>query len=509
MTTTFERAQAKLRRYREADDGANLFVREQLHAEPDPWQDDALRAYHRGKQRTCLKACKNPGKTAVLAWCAWHFLSVYPHPNVAGTSISGDNLRDNLWKEMAKWQLRSPLLVNQFQWTAERIFLRAHPATWWMSARKWSRAADPSVQSATLAGLHADYLLFILDETGSMPRAIMPTAEAALGSGVVTKLVQAGNPEKLEGPLYDACGPDKATWNIIDITGDPDDPLRAPRVSLQWARDQIAKYGRESPWVRVNVLGKFPEASINALLGIEEVERAMERDAKPDAYAWAQKRLGIDVARFGDDLTVLFPRQGIVAFKPVYMSHARGSAPSVDIASRVAMAELRWHHELEFFDDTVGWAHGAIDIRRASGKAPIAVAYDRPCFDPRFANMRAYIWMTGCQWVREFGVLPRVPELVGEMTVPTYTFANGKFLLEPKDEIKKRLGRSPNYADALFNTFAIPDMPGEADNILARLGIDDKRHAKTEWNPYEDHEHAQRERAAMEFDPFERGRDSI
>jgi phage terminase large subunit len=154
---------------------------------------------------------------------------------------------------------------------------------------------------------------------------------------------------------------------LIEVTGDPDDPKRAPRVDRQWALDQITKYGARAPWVLVNVFGKFPPASINALLGIEEVQEAMKRTLKEDAYAWAQKRLGIDVARFGDDLTVLFPRQGLAAFKPVPMSHPRGSPVSVDIANRVALAQKRWKHEMEFYDDTVGWAHGAIDIRRSQG----------------------------------------------------------------------------------------------------------------------------------------------
>lgn len=510
MSDAASRAKSRIRYYREAPDGVVQFAREQLHMEPDPWQADAFIKYQTGKSRTVMKACKNPGKTASLSVIAWHFLSCYPNPNVIATSITGANLRDGLWKEMGVWQQRSAWLQDEFTWTAERIFLKTRPATWFMSARQWSKRADPNVQANTLAGIHNDYLLFILDETGGMPRAVMAAADAALGSGIVVRLVQAGNPEKLEGPLYDACTRERHLWNVIDITGDPDDPNRAPRVSITWAREQIEKYGKDSPWVLVNVYGKFPPASINALLGIEDVEEAMKRSAREDAYQWAQKRLGIDVARFGDDLTVLFPRQGIVAFKPIAMSHVRGSAPSVDIANRVALAEQRWKHEMEFFDDTVGWAHGAIDVRRASGKSPIAVAYDRPSFDPRYYNTRAYIWMTGRDWVLNGGVLPNMPELVPELTTPTYTYHQGKFMIEPKDEIKKRLGRSPNYADALFNTFAVPDAPGgERDALIKMFGLDDRAHAKTEWDPYADRAQADRDKAAMEFDPFERGRDTI
>lgn len=510
MSDSVRRAKERIRYYREAPDGVVRFAIEQLKMEPDPWQADAMIAYQTGKKRTVLRACKNPGKTAVLAVFSWHFLACFPHPNVVATSITAANLRDGLWKEMGLWQTRSAWLADEFTWTAERIFLKQHPATWWMSARQWSKRADPQVQANTLAGVHNDYILFVLDETGDYPRAVMAAADAALGSGIVSRLVQAGNPTRLDSPLYDACNTQRTMYNVIEITGDPDDPKRAPRVDIEWAREQIRMYGRESPWVLVNVFGKFPPSSINSLLGIEDVQEAMSRMAMEDAYKWAQKRLGIDVARFGDDLTVLFPRQGIVAFKPIAMSHARGSAPSVDIANRVALAEQRWKHEMEFFDDTVGWAHGAIDVRRASGKSPIAVAYDRPSFDPRYYNTRAYIWMTGRDWVLNGGILPNMPELVAELTTPTYTYHQGKFMIEPKDEIKKRLGRSPNYADALFNTFAVPDAPGgERDSLIKMFGLDDRAHAKTEWDPYADRAQADREKAAMEFDPFERGRDTI
>ena len=59
-------------------------------------------------------------------------------------------------------------------------------------------------------------------------------------------------------------------------------------------------------------------------------------------------------------------------------------------------------------------------------------------------------------WVKSGGALPNVPELVAELTTPTYTFVGGKIMLEDKDQVKKRLGRSPDLADALALTFAYP-----------------------------------------------------
>src|SRR5260370_17802431 len=81
---------------------------------------------------------------------------------------------------MAKWQAKSALLQANFQWTRTRIFAKAAPETWWMSARSWARTADRQQQGNTLAGLHADHILSILDEAGGKPAAGMASAQAAL-----------------------------------------------------------------------------------------------------------------------------------------------------------------------------------------------------------------------------------------------------------------------------------------------------------------------------------------
>src|SRR6185437_12297801 len=147
------------------------FVREVFGVVPDPWQVEVLEAFpHR--QRLAMKACKGPGKTAVEAWLAWNFLLTRPSPKVAAVSVTAENLADNLWAEMAKWQQRSPILQRAFEWNKTRIFSRQHPETWWMSARSWTRTADRQQQGSTLAGLHADFVLFILDESGGIPDAV-------------------------------------------------------------------------------------------------------------------------------------------------------------------------------------------------------------------------------------------------------------------------------------------------------------------------------------------------
>lgn len=432
-----------------------LFVRENFHVEPDAWQVRALRAFARGK-RLAMKACKGPGKTAVLAWIVWCFIATRPYANVAATSISGDNLADGLWKELAKWQQRSAFLTAYFEWQKTRIVQRQSPATWWASARSWSKSADAAQQSNTLAGLHADAMLFVIDEAGGVPRAVAATAEAALASGLDTKLVIAGNPTHTEGPLWDACATHRHLWDVVEITGDPDDPERSPRISREWARQQIEMYGRDNPWVLVNVFGQFPPASLNALLGPNEVTAAMRRHLRADQYEYAQKRIGVDCARFGDDRTVLFPRQGLAAFKPEVMRGKRGP----EIAARLIAGKVKWGSEMELVDDTGGWGQSTVDSLITAGYAPISVQFHGPAIDARYANRRAEMWMQMAEWVKRGGALPEIPELVAELTTPTYTITPaGKFQIEDKKLVKERLGRSPDLADALALTFALPEMP--------------------------------------------------
>lgn len=458
------------------------FVREELHVEPDLWQQEVLRIFPHN-QRIAMKACKGPGKTTLLSWLAWNFLATRPHPKIAATSITKDNLEDGLWPEMAKWQNNSKFLKEAFVWQKTRIFSRSHPETWWMSARTWAKAADQTQQANTLAGLHADYLLFILDEAGGIPDAVMAAAEAGLSTiGGEHKILIAGNPTHLEGPLYRACTSERHLWYVVEITGDPDDPKRAPRIAIQWAKEQIEKYGRDNPWVLVNVFGQFPPSSINALLGVEEVTAAMKRHLPEDAYNWSQKRLGIDVARFGDDRTVIFPRQGLAAFHPIIMRHARDSAVSVDIANRVMLEKNRFGSEMEFFDDTVGWAHGAIDVMRAAGNTPFGIAFNGKAMDPRYFNKRAEMWMELAKWVQGGGALPNIPELVRELTAPTYTYSAGKFQLEEKGQIKLRLGFSPDLGDGLALTFASP----EASRVELIPGYSPPNPMKSDWNPFDE-----------------------
>jgi hypothetical protein len=444
------------------------FVRELFDVTPDPWQDEVLRAFP-DRPRLAMKACKGPGKTAVEAWLAWNFLLTRDHPKVAAVSITAENLADNLWAEMAKWRERSPILQRAFEWNRTRIFSRQHPETWWMSARSWTRSADRQQQGSTLAGLHADFVLFILDEAGGIPDAVMASAEAALSSCREGHIVQAGNPTHLEGPLWRACTSERSLWHVTEISADPDDPNRSTRVKAEWAREQIQKYGRDNPWVLVNVFGKFPPGSLNTLIGPDECRAATRRFYRPEEYGAAARVLGVDVARFGDDQSVIFPRQGLAAFAPMKFRNLDG----LQGAGAVARKWQDWRADAVFIDDTGGWGASWIDNLRRLGREPVGIGFASRPNDPRYDNKRTEIYFEAVEWIKAGGALPPdCAELIAALSQTTYSFRGDRLLLEPKEQVKSRLGYSPDEADAFALTFAQPAVQRGPRGGIGRCLVD-------------------------------------
>jgi hypothetical protein len=227
------------------------------------------------------------------------------------------------------------------------------------------------------------------------------------------------------------------------------------------------------------ILGKFPPASINALLSLEEVELAMKRKLRLEQFMYAQKRLGVDAARFGDDPWVIFPRQGLFAGNPIEMRRPRSN----EVAARVIAAKMKWGSEMEFVDGTGGYGSGAIDAMIQAGHSPLEIQFNGKATDPRYFNKRSEIWMLMAEWVKRGGHLPNVPALRKELTTITYTFQNGKFRVEEKEQVKKRLKFSPNNGDALALTFSLPEMPS-ASSPEEILSGEKPGRMKSDWDPF-------------------------
>lgn len=436
-------------------------VRELFHVEPDAWQIDVLEAFpHHPRQ--AMMACKGPGKTAVLAWLCWNFLVCYLNPKIAAVSITARNLKDNLWTEMSKWRAKAPLLGALFEVTSERIFLKEQPETWWMSARSWPQTADPQALADTLAGLWADNIMIVMDEAGSIPPAVLATAQVVVAnagqSGKNAHVVIAGNTTSHTGALYDAAVAHRASWHVTEITADPDDPKRTPRIPVDFVREQIQEYGRDNPWIMVNFLAKFPKQGLNTLISADQIIQAQKLAYHEHQYAGFPKIMGVDVAQFGDDESVIFKRQGKIAFAPLRM---RGLSP-LQGGPHVARLSTEWQADSIQIDCSGGWGGAWYEFLTTSG-----YSYTRgvqfggsAAAEGRFANKRAEIYWEMCDWIKDGGLLPPLPEMVSGLSSMTYGYdAKGRVLVEEKKQIKVRLGRSPDLEDALACTFAFPVAP--------------------------------------------------
>lgn len=471
-------AQANLVRWRNEP---QTFFRQVLKFEPDEWQDDGAKGLLDPERPiTAFVACKGPGKTRILGGTGWWRLLCFPDAQGGALSITQDNLRDNLWKELAYLRQGNPILEAAFEQTAERIVSRERPETWFLSARSFAKSADANEQANSLAGLHGPYPFWLVDEAGDMAPGVVGGAKGILAvEGQRGLIVVAGNPTSRDGALYYLASVDRQT-RVIHITGDPDDPKRSPRISREWAESEIAALGRDNPWVMVNILGQFPPVGANQLIGPDIVVAAQQRDVPylsymSDAIVW-----GLDPARSdesGQDEAAMARRQGVLARK----FHAWRGMSGTDLGDAVAFLMRQAQDKGEFggfpdkvFVDVAGVGASAYDRLVHLGWDDVVSPVDfggRAGDSAKYHNKRAEMWVSMRDWLKDRpACLPNDAVLRAELQAPRFEFrvVNKKtaFILESKDDMKKRGVRSPNRADALALTFAAPVNPrGAHDRI--------------------------------------------
>jgi hypothetical protein len=196
----------------------------------------------------------------------------------------------------------------------------------------------------------------------------------------------------------------------------------------------------------------FSAAGDDQLISLSDVEAAARRVYKDGELEQLPRIVGVDPARFGDDRTVIFKRQGSQAFAPITL---RGM-DNMQVAARVAAVVDEWDADALFID--AGAGAGVIDRLRQMGYDPVEVPFGGKALLPdQFINRRTEMWWQMREWICTMGAIPNDATLKQELSTPLYWFdAQGRKVLEPKDEIKRRLqgGASPDMADALALTFA-------------------------------------------------------
>lgn len=214
---------------------------------------------------------------------------------------------------------------------------------------------------------------------------------------------------------------------------------------------------------RQEFLCDFSASSEDVLITIDESTAATRQTHMPNDYLSMPAVFGVDVARFGDDRSVVFMRRGLQVYSPWILARAN----NVEVAERI-ISLYHEHMPHSIFVDA-GQGQGVIDIlsQHLPGKV-IEVPFNSSArYSTKFYNRRAEMYFTCREWLRKGGSLPNIPDLITELSAPTYKFnVAGKILLEPKEDIKKRLGKSPDLADALILTFAENIQPSMSSRQL-------------------------------------------
>lgn len=426
-------------------EGPALFAQEALGACPEEWQWKASKILVE-QRRLSIRSGHGVGKSAFFAWIVLWFMCCYFPAKVPATAPTGHQLSDILWAEIAKWHrvLKElvPELGNEFEWTSERFSLKSHPQESFAVART-SRPENPEA----LQGFHSENILFLIDEASGVPEEVFVVAEGALSSEGAF-VAMAANPTRTQGYFYDSHHKMRGSWGTLHVDGET-----VPRVSKQYIDDMAKKYGTESAIYKIRVKGEFA-GSTDGVISLDIITPSLSRQIKP----FGPMKWGLDVARFGDDLTALAKRKG--NSMPERVKTWGGK----DTMQVVGLLKLEYDAAPEkpesIYVDVIGLGAGVVDRALEIGLPVVGVnVAESPSIQDQFMRLRDELWFAGRDWFHGRDVsMVEDEDLIGELTLPTFkVLSTGKKQVEAKDEIKKRAA-SPDRADAFLLTFA----PGAA-----------------------------------------------
>lgn len=417
------------------------FVEIVLGATPDPWQREVLRAVATGERRISIRAGHGVGKSSCCAWLLiWHMVTRYPQKAICTAPTAGQ-LFDALFSEVKYWINRLPDPIKAlFDMTSDKVTLKAAPEASFISAR--TSSAD---RPEALAGIHSEHVLLIVDEASAVPEPVFESAAGSMsGDNACTILI--GNPTRNSGMFFNTHHGLAHGWRTFHVSC-----LDSPRVSSDFVDQIRTTYGPDSNAYKIRVLGEFALRDDDTLISADLVDSAMARDVvldekEPLVY-------GLDVARFGDDRSVLCKRRGsvVLEFK---------SWQGLDLMQLTGaiVNEANMDKPAEIMVDSIGLGAGVADRLRELGLVArdVNVSEASSVLNSQAAKLRDELWLQVKDWLNARACkLPKMDELRQELVAPTYTFtSNGKIKVEGKAEMKRRGMRSPDLADALGLTFA-------------------------------------------------------
>lgn len=455
---------------------------------PRKWQEDILNLIGNNLKnestrfkpiRVAIASGHGIGKSSLISMiCNWA-MSTMPDTKIVVTANTETQLRSKTWAEVSKW-CRMSITSHWFKITATSVYsaVKGHDSTWSADAIPWS-----SNNTEAFAGLHNQgrRIVLIFDEGSAIDDKVFEVAEGALtdSSTEIIWLVF-GNPTKNSGRFRELFGKLKHRWVHRQI-----DSRTVEGTNKEYIAQQIEDYGDDSDFVRVRIKGEFPRAGTTQFIPSDIVEMARHRP--PTANLTDPLIIGVDVARFGDDSTVICMRRGRDASSVPWVK-LRG-ADTMKVAARVAQMYNEFKPDAVFIDGG-GPGGGVIDRLRQLKVPVIEVSFggsaDRDQTSQegavKYANKRAEMWGNMKDWLRG-GSIPDEADLADQLTGLEYGYVTregiDKILLESKKDMKKRGLSSPDEGDALALTFAYPVQPSDHSAALKKI----KSQHTSEYNP--------------------------
>lgn len=393
--------------------------------------------------RYATAAAHGVGKSALVAWIIIWFMSTRRMARGVVTANTQGQLSGKTWAELSKWH-RLALNRHWFQWTATKFYHVLFPSEYFIAATPWSET-----NSEAFAGLHAEHVLVIYDEASAIADCIWEVSEGAMTTEGAMWFAF-GNPTKTNGKFYDCFNSQSHRWSTYLVDG-----RKARMTNKKQIQEWIDDYGEDSDFVRIRVLAKFPRQSSTQFISLEVVQDAMDRNANPTLYRHHQPIIGVDVARYGSDESIICIRQGDY----VHPLKKFRQIDTMELAGKVYEEVRRFGGQAVCCVDGVGVGAGVVDRLMQMGVQTIDVQSAQRSLDIRtYANKRAELWGKMKDWLMCNAVLPKDTELLKQITSLEYGLNNKlQIQLESKEQMRKDGKKSPDLADALAYTFAYED----------------------------------------------------
>ena len=415
------------------------------------------------RARVAVRGPHGLGKTALAAtavlWFALTRDAAGVDWKIATTAGSWHQLTQYLWPEINRW-------AGATRWDKVRDgrrFGRMELQALNLKLGHGHVFAGASANAALIEGAHADSLMFVYDEAKAIPAATFDACEGAFSGTGEALALAISTPGDPSGRFYDihAHRAGYEDWHARHVT--LDEAIAAGRISPEWAEQRRRQWGKDSAAYSNRVLGEFHAGDEDTVIPLGWIEAANERwllwDAAGRPDLPGPHTDGVDVARSGEDKTVIAIRRGPV------LTELRCSTKedTMQTTGRVK-GHLDTDPDATAMVDVIGIGAGVLDRLREMGcraeafNASAGTKNKDATGELGFANVRSAAW-----WLMRERLdpsrgsdlaLPVNDLLLGDLTAPKWKIlSGGRIQVESKDDIRKRIGRSTDDGDAVVQSF--------------------------------------------------------